>query len=176
MSLTPRQKRFASEFLIDLNGEQAAIRAGYSAKWARSQASHLATNPNIAAEIIRLQAKRSERTEVTADRVLTELGCLAFYDPAIIASARMRGPEDIANLPEPVRRAIVGWKWDATGNFTLMLSPKVPSLVEIGRHLGIAQKHELTGKDGKDLIPPEAAPSKVALALLAVLRGGEPEG
>ena len=30
-TLTPKQARFVEEFLVDLNGTQAAIRAGYSA-------------------------------------------------------------------------------------------------------------------------------------------------
>ncbi len=35
MALTKRQRRFADEYLIDLNATQAAIRSGYSAKTAR---------------------------------------------------------------------------------------------------------------------------------------------
>lgn len=35
MALTNKQKRFADEYLIDLNATQAAIRAGYSEKTAR---------------------------------------------------------------------------------------------------------------------------------------------
>ena len=35
MALTKKQKRFADEYLIDLNATQAAIRAGYSEKTAR---------------------------------------------------------------------------------------------------------------------------------------------
>ena len=32
MTLTPKQARFVEEYLIDLNGKQAAVRAGYAAK------------------------------------------------------------------------------------------------------------------------------------------------
>ena len=32
--LTPRQARFVKEYLVDLNGTQAAIRAGYNEKTA----------------------------------------------------------------------------------------------------------------------------------------------
>ncbi|MFA5753528.1 MAG: terminase small subunit, partial [Bacteroidales bacterium] len=35
MKLTPKQKRFVDEYLIDLNATQAAIRAGYSERTAR---------------------------------------------------------------------------------------------------------------------------------------------
>ena len=37
MKLTPKQARFAREYLIDLNAAQAAIRTGYSAKTVRAQ-------------------------------------------------------------------------------------------------------------------------------------------
>lgn len=39
-----------AEYLVDLNATQAAIRAGYSKKTARFQASALLTNPNIEAD------------------------------------------------------------------------------------------------------------------------------
>ena len=35
ISMTPKQRRFVDEYLIDLNATQAAIRAGYSEKTAR---------------------------------------------------------------------------------------------------------------------------------------------
>ena len=34
MKLTPKQKRFVAEYLVDLNATAAAIRAGYSKKTA----------------------------------------------------------------------------------------------------------------------------------------------
>ena len=37
MALTPKQKVFAQEYLIDLNAKAAAIRAGYSAKTAKQK-------------------------------------------------------------------------------------------------------------------------------------------
>ena len=38
-ALPPQQASFAREYLVDLNGKQAAIRAGYSPKTAEMQAS-----------------------------------------------------------------------------------------------------------------------------------------
>ena len=45
--LTKKQRRFADEYLIDTNATQAAIRAGYSEKTARSQGQRLLTNVDI---------------------------------------------------------------------------------------------------------------------------------
>jgi hypothetical protein len=79
----------------------------------------------------------SRRTTIAADNVVTELAGLAFYDAGVIAAARIEKPEDIQKLPQQVRRAIVGWKWDREGRLVLSLSPKVPSLELLGRHFGL---------------------------------------
>jgi|NGEPerStandDraft_6_1074524.scaffolds.fasta_scaffold687195_1 phage terminase small subunit len=49
--LTARQKQFALEYLKDLNGTQAAVRTGYSARTAKAAASRLLTNVYLQAEI-----------------------------------------------------------------------------------------------------------------------------
>ena len=78
ISLTPKQARFVEEYLVDLNATQAAIRAGYSERSARKQGHDNLKNPRIEAAITAAQAARSERTQITADQVVSELGMLAF--------------------------------------------------------------------------------------------------
>lgn len=80
--LTPKQATFVREYLLDLNGKQAAIRAGYSAKTAEVQASKLLSNPKVAAEVALLQEARAERTQVDADWVLRRLADEAEADVA----------------------------------------------------------------------------------------------
>ena len=48
-ALTPRERKFVHEYLVDLNGKDAAIRAGYSEKTAASQASRLLRKPEVKA-------------------------------------------------------------------------------------------------------------------------------
>ena len=45
--LTPKNGRFVKEYLVDLNGTQAAIRAGYSPKTANEQAARLLANVSV---------------------------------------------------------------------------------------------------------------------------------
>lgn len=40
MRLTDKQRKFCDEYLIDLNATQAAIRAGYTEKYANTNASN----------------------------------------------------------------------------------------------------------------------------------------
>lgn len=71
--LSEKQKRFVAEYLIDLNATQAAIRAGYSAKTARSVGSENLTKPDIAAAIAKAQARVAEKAEWTAAERLLAL-------------------------------------------------------------------------------------------------------
>lgn len=79
--LTARQEAFVREYLIDLNGTQAAIRAGYSAATARHIASQNLAKLNIQSAIAAAQLARAKRTEITADRVLKEIWSIAIADP-----------------------------------------------------------------------------------------------
>ena len=49
--LTNKQRAFVREYLCDFNGTQAAIRAGYSPRSAKTTASEILTYPNVKAEI-----------------------------------------------------------------------------------------------------------------------------
>lgn len=79
--LTEKQKRFCEEYLIDLNATQSYLRAGYKAKSneiARVESHKLLTKPNIQQYIEELREEQSKRTEITADKVLEELGSVGF--------------------------------------------------------------------------------------------------
>ena len=88
--LTPRQLRFCLEYLLGLNGTQAAIRAGYSARTANEQAARLLANVSVQAEIQRLMAERSKRTEITVDEVLYRLWAKATADVNELVEYRVR--------------------------------------------------------------------------------------
>ncbi|CQR51464.1 terminase small subunit [Paenibacillus riograndensis] len=81
MALTPKQKLFVQEYLIDLNATQAAIRAGYSPKTAEQQASRLLSNVKVQEAIREAQSHRAARTEITADMVLQRWWDIATADP-----------------------------------------------------------------------------------------------
>src|SRR5690242_9684337 len=71
--MTPRQRRFIDEYLLDLNATQAAIRAGYSARTANEQGARLLTNASVASAIQAAQQARSERVQITQDDVVRGL-------------------------------------------------------------------------------------------------------
>lgn len=71
--LNAKQEMFCREYLIDLNATQAAIRAGYSERTAKSQGSRLLTNANVLARIKELKDKRADELELDAYWVLKRL-------------------------------------------------------------------------------------------------------
>jgi phage terminase small subunit len=84
--LDSREKLFVEEYLVDLNIERAAISAGYAKSTARTKAFNWVSNgkhrkPHVIEAIQKAFKKRSERTEITQDRVLEEFAKLAFSDP-----------------------------------------------------------------------------------------------
>ncbi|OKP83288.1 hypothetical protein A3844_22805 [Paenibacillus helianthi] len=81
MALTAKQKLFVTEYLVDLNATQAAIRAGYSAKTARSVGQENLTKPDIKIAIQEAMDKRAAKVEVTAEMVLQHWLDLATADP-----------------------------------------------------------------------------------------------
>lgn len=78
--MTPKQEAFCREYVVDRNGTQAAIRAGYSAHTANEQAARLLANVSIRAQINRLEAANAERTALTAAGITARL--LAIADKA----------------------------------------------------------------------------------------------
>ncbi len=67
--LNPKQAAFVKEYLVDRNGKQAAIRAGYSEKTAKEQAARLLTIVNVKDAVKAGEAKHQERCDVTKDDI-----------------------------------------------------------------------------------------------------------
>ena len=150
--LTDKQRAFVAEYLVDLNGTQAAIRAGYSERTANEQAARLLTNVSVAAAVAEAQAKRAERTELTQDRVLEELKRIAFGD---LRDAVVWGPSgielvDSAALTDAQAAAIseIGETVTKEGGSTrIKRHDKVKALELIMRHMGMLNdKLKLSGE------------------------------
>ena len=149
-NLTPKQQRFVEEYLIDLNATQAAIRAGYSEKTAKSVGHENLTKPDIAKAIQEAQNKLSERTEITQDMVLQELAKIGFSnmldyvsitnggDPVTDFSALTR--DQAAAISEVTIEAYTegrGEDAEEVKRVKFKLSDKRAALVDMGRHLGM---------------------------------------
>ena len=88
--MTQKQKRFCEEFLVDSNGTQAAIRAGYTKRSASSTGHDNRQKPKIQRYISRLRQARNLRTQVIADRVLVELAKITFAEEVINTGYKLK--------------------------------------------------------------------------------------
>lgn len=71
--MTAKQQRFCDEYLIDLNATQAAIRAGYSSKYANTNAPKLLQITAIKALLAQRMAEKESRLIADQDEVLKYL-------------------------------------------------------------------------------------------------------
>jgi len=76
--VSPKQKRFVQEYLIDSNATAAAIRAGYSRQSARQSGSDNLRKPEVAKAIAAAREKLAGKLEVTAEAIVAELAKLGF--------------------------------------------------------------------------------------------------
>jgi phage terminase small subunit len=161
--LTPKQQRFVNEYLIDLNATQAAIRTGYSSATAEVQGCRLLSNAKVAEVVQKAMQKRSERTEITADMVLSELGKIGFADVRKLFTSNgnlvpVVELDDAAaaclSSIEVTTRKVRGGDDDEVEQVSkVRLWDKRAALVDIGKHLGMFKERIDHSLD----ISPEAA-------------------
>lgn len=136
--LTEKQKRFAREYIVDLNATQAAIRAGYSKKTACEQGARLLANVKVQEAVKKAMAKRQTRTQITQDKVLQELAAIAFAKGTDYASVTsgIAIPNDTDKLTDMQKAAIVSIKATRDG-VEIKLGNKLKALELLGKHLGM---------------------------------------
>jgi phage terminase small subunit len=83
--LRERHRRFVLEYIIDLNGSAAAVRAGYARGKAGGRAAELLRRPEVQLAIRDEMKEREKRTRLSGDRIILEAMRIAFADPARIA-------------------------------------------------------------------------------------------
>lgn len=160
--LTPKQALFVQEYLVDLNATQAAIRAGYSEDTAGAIGHENLTKPEIAEAIQSAMDQRASRTKITADYVLSTV-----YE--VVERCKQATPVlDRHGMPVLVETA--------TGTLAPAYVFDSKSALKgaelLGKHLKLfADRTELTGADGKDLIP-EMSDTEVARTLAFLLAKG----
>lgn len=145
-TLVKKRERFVEEYLIDLNATQAAIRAGYSPKTAYSIGHELMKIPEVRARIDKAMAERSKRTGINADRVLRELGKIAFVnatDVIDMSDATVKNDaerDDTAAIASVKVKVIPGENGDGVER-EIRLADKLKALELCGKHLGMFKEN-----------------------------------
>ncbi len=98
-TLSAKQTRFVSEYLVDGNAAQAAIRAGYKPIGAKVTGCRLLTNPNLRARLEALQA--ADATRLCLEREVVLNGLTQSIEMARLQgnpAAMIRGWSEIGRL------------------------------------------------------------------------------
>jgi phage terminase small subunit len=170
--LTPKHALFVREYLKDLNGTQAAIRAGYSAKTAKVQASQLLTRLNVQEAIAAGQKERFCEIDTSIERIRREIALRAFANMAdytkIVDGKRVLDTEKaytrdqmaaIQEITEDVtggtgdgeRKKVIRAKWKFTDSLKALelLSRHRGMLQDRVKHEGAIGLHDLTDEELK---------------------------
>jgi len=140
------QQKFVDEYLVDLNATQAAIRAGYSIKTARSQGQRLLTKVAIQKVIQRRIKAIQKKTEITQEKVIAEYAKIAFLDPSEFFDENNK-LISVSELKKEVAAAITGMDISKINEFEtvnkIKFADKKGALDSLAKHLGMFVNKEI---------------------------------
>jgi len=167
--LTPKERAFCWRYLVLRNGAKAAREAGYSENTCSEIAYEYLRKPHLKEYLELIKDEIEEATGVNKYRQVEELAKIAYSNIAHIHNSwiELSEWEDIKEKNPDALSAVESID-TKTENRTfdeenievkyvkIKLYSKIAAIAEINKMLGYnaAIKTELTGKDGKDLMPP----------------------
>ena len=180
--LNQRQEMFCREYIKDLNGTQAAIRAGYSPRTADRMAYELLKKPEIQAFVLQSKAERVEEVKIDANYVLKRL---IEIDEMDVADILDDGGDFL-----PIRKWPKTWRTTLSGLDIAIINSsdtetilkkikwpdKVKNLELLGKHIGVgafSEKVDHTSSDGS-MSPARPTRAEILEAQKAI--GGELDG
>jgi len=138
--LTPKQRRFAKEYLIDLNATQAAIRAGYAKKAAFVTGCRLLKNAKVQDEIQKGVTRRDKKTELTQEFIVRELMRVAQVDMKEFVEW---GPDGVTLIEsDKVDGSLVKEVSQCKDSKQIKVHDKMKALELLGRHKGLFKDEE----------------------------------
>lgn len=142
MSLSPRQKAFATAYAIGGNGAEAARQAGYTSKNPKDTAQKLLSNPEVAAEVDRVMREWKRSKIMGAEEVLYRLSMLAQADITQIADwdGSHLTPKKFDDIPPDQRQCIKSIRADKNGVSVEITEPKA-ALETMARHHGVFERY-----------------------------------
>lgn len=112
----------------------AYAKAGY--KSCDANAARLFKRKDVKARVDELMNRAVARTEITVERVLREMGCIAFADPRRIFNDD-HDLRPMSEWPDDLAPAIASITKTATGTLTVRLCDKSKALEMLGRSLAM---------------------------------------
>jgi phage terminase small subunit len=141
--LTERQKAFAREYLVDYNGQAAAIRVGYSPRSAKVTASRMLTQANVQKELARRAVPVQKAAELKAAEVLQLAMLVANGDIRTLFTADDKGQTTIKDMRELTvveQRLVVAWKRKSEG-IEIRFADRDKAVERLMKHYGLLKEH-----------------------------------
>jgi phage terminase small subunit len=132
--LSGKRELFCQEYVIDYNGAKAAIRAGYSEKCAKQEASKLLKIDEVLDRVKELQAEQVKRLSISQDFVVLQL--LDTYRCCREATPVLEWDYDTHEMVE-------------TGKYQFDSKGALKALEMIGKHVGMFDKKFAPAANGK---------------------------
>ena len=163
-ALTPKEETFAVGLASGLTQADAFRKAfphclRWKDKTIHERASRLAARDKVRARVQELGQKAAAANQVTVERIVAELAKVAFGDARQVmrwteGSVKLVPSEELTPDQAAMVAEVKGTTSLNGGSISLKTHSKLEALKLLGEHLGMfTKKHELTGKDGKDLVP-----------------------
>ncbi len=144
--LTPKQERFALEWLIDFNATQAAVRAGYSPRTANEQGARLLAKASVQALVAKQRDKFMRKADVSKERVIEEYRRIAFAEPRAVMTWGPSGVilKESSELTEDEAAAVAEVAEVPTREgvaVRIKMHSKTEALKALAQHLGLFDGH-----------------------------------
>lgn len=154
--LTPKQRRFVEHYLQSFDKEDAARRAGYDSKRAAQRGAELLRQPRIQAALRSGETGPATTIEITPDRILQELGKIAFVNMGDYFCFASDGTPyiDLQRLTEFQWAAVQEVSFDTQGRAKIRNYDKKGALIELGKHFGLfnpRQVHDVHAQPARAL-------------------------
>lgn len=137
--LTAKQRKFCEEYLVDRNGTQSAIRAGYSKATAQQIATENLSKPLIRQYLQGLLDQQGLDTKVLQKDVIEGLIAISSSRIADLLTVK-DGKVTIKNSsewPENAHRSVESVRVSKDGSIMLKMHSKPTALKMLGDHLGL---------------------------------------
>ena len=178
----PKREMFCREYIKDLNGTQAAIRAGYSEKTANRIASQLLSKLDVQSRIAEMQSVRVEEVRIDANYVLKRL---IEIDEMDVADILDDGGDFL-----PIRKWPKVWRTTLSGLDIAIINSgdtetilkkikwpdKVKNLELLGKHIGVGAFTEKVDHTSSDGSMSPAKPTRAEILEAQKSIGGELDG
>lgn len=157
--INDRQRLFITEYTKDYNASRAARAAGYRSPTAGGKLLDRDHVPHVVAEIERIQKVQLAKSELTKEKIIEELGNIAFRDPIELCEDGVLVVDDLSKIPAHIRRCIDGieveQRFGEDGEllgqkFKLKLVAKLGAIEMLMKHFGLYSPQEVNVQHSLD--------------------------